>query len=566
MTQPSDPGIGAFAEPGDQARRDRARFAGPGRPDERDRCDPSSRVANEPFDERVAAEEVGGIGLAERSEALVRISVRRLGRRLLRLRQQRRVMEQDPLLETLQRRRRIEAELVHERRPQLLVGAQRFGVASAAVQGQHEELPGALSQRILADRRVKHRHDLGGPPRLELRGRNLLDRVEVEVVEATDVWLGELLVGEVGEGRPAPQPQRGAQGLGASVGVAIAKLSRPLLDESLEPTRIDRLGIGVELVSGRSRREDLAAASEGLQRPAEVRHVDLDRVRRSAGSAFAPQQVDEPIDRHDLPGMEQQDRQQRTLLRRTEVRHGAVRGHLERAKKAKVHHVRRHRRHPSVTDSRVAKEATMPAHALSVLYGEAIVASLARRPGDSMAARPSSRSDVGERWVLVARHELGALSDRLQLGHLLLRCGGFRGGDEYDRLTVDVEHPEGGRSGEHRLPSSVAPTDVGPQAHERAVTGRDIEVLRDVDHEPGRGLTGKRGVRWPGRLVPSLICERADDRGGVRGFKNGPLMLAGVAVDVRGGPITEERRPESPRFFGRRANEALDCSPAIRER
>ena len=244
--------------------------------------------AAEPLDECVAAEEVGGIGLRERAETLVRVALGSLRRRLFRLWQQRRVVKEDPLLEALQRWRRIEAELVDEGRPKLLVGAQGLRVASAAVQGEHEQLPGSLTQRVLADRRVQHRHDLGGAAGLELRGRHLLDRIEVQVVETTDIGLGELLVREVRERRPAPQPQRVAQGLGASFGVALAKLSSPLLDEPLEPTRVDRLGVGVELVPGRSRRKDLAAASERLQRPAEVGDVDLDRVRRRAGSAVRP--------------------------------------------------------------------------------------------------------------------------------------------------------------------------------------------------------------------------------------------------------------------------------------
>jgi len=61
---------------------------------------------------------------------------------------------------------------------------------------------------------------------------------------------------------------------------------------------------------------------------------------------LAPEQVDEPIDRHDLPGVEQENREESALLRRAEVRNRAVRRYLERAEQAKVHRIRRHTRSP----------------------------------------------------------------------------------------------------------------------------------------------------------------------------------------------------------------------------
>ena len=209
--------------------------------------------------------------------------------------------------------------------------------------------------------------------------------------QAPDVGLGELLVGEVREGGPAPEPQRLAQCLGAAFGVAVPELSGPLLDEPLEPTRIDRVGARVELVPRRFGRKDLPAAAKRLECAAEVGHVDLDRVRGRARRAFAPQQVDEPIDRHDLSGVEQQDRQERSLLRRAEVRDRAVRGYLKRAEKPKVHQIRRHRRFPPLpmTGSPMRRRCLPARYRCSTPRR---VGSLARRTGDSMPCVPRERS------------------------------------------------------------------------------------------------------------------------------------------------------------------------------
>jgi hypothetical protein len=78
------------------------------------------------------------------------------------------------------------------------------------VQGEHQQLAGALAQRVLADRRVEQRHDVARAPGGEIGSSQRLDRVEVQVVQAVDVGLGELLVREVRERWPAPQLERGS--------------------------------------------------------------------------------------------------------------------------------------------------------------------------------------------------------------------------------------------------------------------------------------------------------------------------------------------------------------------
>ncbi len=360
-------GDGPLPQPREQARGHRARLPRPGWPDEGDESRVRAQSNQEPVDERVTPEEVGGIGLGERPKALVRIALRRISRQLTRMGQERRVMEQDPLLESLQRRRRIEPELVSKHRSELLVGPKRLGMAPAAIEREHQELPGAFAQRIVADGGVQHRDDLGGTPGLELRCRHLLDRVQVEVTESADVGLSELLVGEVRQRGAVPQAQCGPQHLRATGEVADANQPAPIVDEPLEPPGIDCLRVGVELVPRSPGGQHLPSADR-FQRPTEFRHVNLDRVRCRARGMLAPQQVDEPIDRDDLSRVQQQDREERPLLRRAELGDQPVRGHRECPQKAKVHCVRRHWRVPPFTITALLL-ATMGGRALPALYG-----------------------------------------------------------------------------------------------------------------------------------------------------------------------------------------------------
>ena len=93
------------------------------------------------------------------------------------------VVDQDLLLELLQLQSRVEAELVGQPVPDPLVRRQRVGLAAVAVQGDHQQRPQALAQRMQraralrarrsrrrrrrdrAARRAGPRRDRGGPPR-----------------------------------------------------------------------------------------------------------------------------------------------------------------------------------------------------------------------------------------------------------------------------------------------------------------------------------------------------------------------------------------------------------------
>jgi hypothetical protein len=133
--------------------------------------------------------------------------------------EQARVLQEDPALELLQGRRRVDAELVGQPPPVRLVGAQRVGLTSTAVQAQQLQLPSPLAEGVLLEQGRQVAQRVGGVTELQPRRRQLLERPEAELVEASDVRLGELRVGELRERRPPPEAERRLEGARTAGGV-----------------------------------------------------------------------------------------------------------------------------------------------------------------------------------------------------------------------------------------------------------------------------------------------------------------------------------------------------------
>ena len=85
------------------------------------------------------------------------------------------------------------------------------------------------------------------------------------------------------------------------------------------------LRVELELVARRPRRDDRAECL------AELRDVDLDRVRRRVGRLAGPERLDEPVDGDDAAGLEREHREERARLRPPECDGHAVPFRLDRA-------------------------------------------------------------------------------------------------------------------------------------------------------------------------------------------------------------------------------------------
>ena len=124
------------------------------------------------------------------------------------LRLERRLLAEDRRVQLLERRRRLDAELLDEHPARLLIGLERLGLPPASIEGEHELAARTLAKGVLAHERFELADELGRPSELELRLDPLLDRGQSQLFETAGLVLRERLVGEVREGRAAPELER----------------------------------------------------------------------------------------------------------------------------------------------------------------------------------------------------------------------------------------------------------------------------------------------------------------------------------------------------------------------
>ena len=137
----------------------------------------------------------------------------------------------------------LDAQLVHERAPGVLVGLQRLGLAVGPVQREHELTAEALAVGVLGDERLELPHDLGVRAQLQARLDVQLDRRHAEIGETRDLALGERLVAQVGERRSAPERADLLQGRRRALRFARVELAPRVGEPMLEAPRVDLLGV-----------------------------------------------------------------------------------------------------------------------------------------------------------------------------------------------------------------------------------------------------------------------------------------------------------------------------------
>ncbi len=121
---------------------------------------------------------------------------------------QRRVLPKDRLLQLLERRARIDPELVDEGPARVLVGVQGLRLPARPVQRRHQIPPQPFAERVLGDQRLQLPDQLVMAPECEVGVDPELDCCQPDLLEPGDGRLGEALVGEVRERRAPPQRQR----------------------------------------------------------------------------------------------------------------------------------------------------------------------------------------------------------------------------------------------------------------------------------------------------------------------------------------------------------------------
>ena len=155
--------------------------------------------------------------------------------------------------------------------------------------------------------------------RLELGGDARLVRRKPCLVEARRVGVRELLAGQVGQRRPAPEPER--------------LVIRPRVDELLEPLGVELAGLDPREIAGRTRHDPV-----GAERLAQRVDVHLQRRARVRRRVLAPDRVDQPFGGDGAIRAEQQDCEHGAGPPAAE-RHGLadVVHHLQRPEQPELH-------------------------------------------------------------------------------------------------------------------------------------------------------------------------------------------------------------------------------------
>ena len=115
------------------------------------------------------------------------------------------LVAQDRALERAQLGRGVEPELVAERGAKLVVGGERVGLATAAVEREHQLAAHRLAQRVLRHERVQLRDQLAVAAEVEPGVDPRADRLEPLLLEPLGDRHGERLEADVLERRAAPE-------------------------------------------------------------------------------------------------------------------------------------------------------------------------------------------------------------------------------------------------------------------------------------------------------------------------------------------------------------------------
>ena len=212
-------------------------------------------------------------------------------------------------LELLEFATRLDSELLGERPSRISIGLKRFGLASRAIQREHELGAWALPERRFDYHLLELAGQLGVSPALQICLNAVLERHEPKLLQPHDLMLGELRIGELRQWRPARQRKSLAKPCGGKLGLASAERFAALGGEALEAPDVELIDLDLEQVAGRAGYEELAlgARTLGFQHLPQLGDVDLKRLLRGVRGLASPQLVDQAVGRDDLAAMERSE-------------------------------------------------------------------------------------------------------------------------------------------------------------------------------------------------------------------------------------------------------------------
>ena len=178
-------------------------------------------------------------------------------------------------------------------------------------------------KRMLEDERLELRHEVAAAAELELGVDQILPRCQAQLLQPPRLADADLVVGEVGERRAAPECERRAQ-LGRALlrrGGLTCLLYEPLEAQEVEPVRVD-----VQDVTGLSPLDRVAAEL----RP-QLRDVVVQRLSRGPRRTPGPELIDQHIGRDDLARSHGEQADERPVLSPGQRDHAVADARLDRA-------------------------------------------------------------------------------------------------------------------------------------------------------------------------------------------------------------------------------------------
>ncbi len=131
-------------------------------------------------------------------------------------------------MQASQRVARLQSQVVAQRPSRCLVRGERVRLAAAAVERQHLRLAVVLPVWMERHQGVELRDERPVPAELQVGVDPLVERDQARLLQVRELGVRNAVVGQVGQGRAAPEGERLAEqrrgGLGAGAGRACAEL------------------------------------------------------------------------------------------------------------------------------------------------------------------------------------------------------------------------------------------------------------------------------------------------------------------------------------------------------
>ena len=170
-------------------------------------------------------------------------------------------------------RPRLNTDLADKRLPCPAVGLECLGLAATAIEGNHQLSDQLLPCRIAREQHLQFTDYLGVVPELQVRLDASFEGRESKLVQASDLRLGELFIGDLRQRWATPQSQRLAEHSGSAKRLALVKCPPAVLQACLENISVELAGLHREQVATAHRLQSrVAVRSARIERLAQPRN------------------------------------------------------------------------------------------------------------------------------------------------------------------------------------------------------------------------------------------------------------------------------------------------------